>query len=82
MPIQLKQEAQQITDFPQFAPQTPIKTNTGKSAGRLCIMSGEYGLGLIRLKEAFESEDLLIPDLNGVEWSMVTYRPHWWGDDI
>eukprot|EP00112_Aurelia_sp_Birch-Aquarium-sp1_P013909 Seg298.12 transcript_id=Seg298.12/GoldUCD/mRNA.D3Y31 product="putative transferase CAF17-like mitochondrial" protein_id=Seg298.12/GoldUCD/D3Y31 len=82
MPIQLKQEEVQITDFPQFAPQTPIKTNTGKSAGRVCILSGEYGLGLIRLKEAFESENLLIPDLNGVERSMVACRPHWWGDDV
>ena len=42
----------------------------------------EHGLGLIRLKKAFESENLLIPDLNGVERSMVAYRPHWWGDDV
>ncbi len=81
MPIQLKLN-DNIASYPELAPQTPIKTNAGKSAGRICSMLGEYGLGLLRLKELFDSEYLLAGCKDGSEVMLTAKKPTWWPQDL
>ena len=79
MPLQLIVE-EKIKHYPEFAPGSPIKTDSGKSAGRLAVMSGQYGLGLIRQKELSESSYLVVMDVNGKEVHATAARPRWWPD--
>ncbi|XP_065054414.1 putative transferase CAF17 homolog, mitochondrial [Rhopilema esculentum] len=77
MPIQLLPQ-EKIKEYPQLAPQTPVKTDTGKGAGKICVMTGQYGLGLLRIKEVSESKSLVVSDLNGNEVYLTASAPYWW----
>ncbi len=86
MPIQLKNKDSDSkidsVSCPQFAAQTPIKTNTGKSAGRLCAMLGEHGLGILRLKEVFDCDYLVAVSNEGNEIMLTAERPSWWPEEL
>ena len=81
MPLQLVVE-EKIKSFPVVSSGTVIKTDTGKSAGSVSIMSGKYGLGLVRLKELSEASFLVVTDVDGKEIQTTSSRPDWWPDNI
>eukprot|EP00794_Sanderia_malayensis_P013857 gene13857-15305_t len=86
MPLVLKdknsQSADSSTPYSQLNPQALIKTNTGKSAGKLCDLHGNVGLGILRLKEVFNCEYLTASCKDGKEVRLSTYRPSWWPEDL
>lgn len=81
MPLQLDIK-EKIKNYPEFAPDTVIKTDKGKSAGRLAVMSGQYGLGLIRLKELNESSYLCMNDKNNDQVLVTAKIPKWWPRNV
>ena len=81
MPLQLMLE-EKIKSYPVFASGSIIKTDSGRSAGSLAIMSGKYGLGLIRLKELSESYFLVVTDINGKELHAIASKPKWWPNGL
>ena len=53
-----------------------VVNDKGKNVGKVKKVMGDIGMGLMRLKESFEAEKLLV---NNVE--VVVSRPGWWPQD-
>ena len=71
-----------ITKYPDIEPNSPIKGESGKSAGRVCVMRGQYGLGLLRLNEALNSKVMTVKASDGTDIEITSERPFWWPQDL
>ncbi|EDO42091.1 predicted protein [Nematostella vectensis] len=57
-----------------------IKTEAGKASGKVCIVHGQYGLGMIRLAN-LKAGKLLVEAKDGQHTEMRPYVPDWWPKD-
>lgn len=58
-----------------------VTTSKGVAVGqfRNCPQTGRVGMGLFRVKEALEAEELRVETCDGLSVSCRTYIPFWWG---
>lgn len=63
-------------DITQLEPDAPVLNEAGKPVGKLRRMEGNYGLGLLRLKETFSAGSLTCAGL-----PVTTWKPDWWPKD-
>lgn len=56
---------------------TAIKTPSGKTSGKLCIIYGQYGLAVMRMAMVAKDKQY-IQDNEGNDIEVSPYVPQWW----
>ena len=55
-----------------------VSTSEGKAAGKLCMVYGQYGTGLMRLEMLKKEEKFYVKDKEGKDIELVASTPQWW----
>jgi len=60
---------------------SPIKTSSGKTSGKLCVIYGQYGLAIMRMAMMVDKERHFIQDNEGHDVEVHPYIPKWWPNE-
>lgn len=66
------------TDSSHFEPGAQVKTSDGKAAGKLCVIYGQYGVGLMRLEMLWKEEKFFVKNKEEKDVELVASVPQWW----
>ncbi|XP_068679334.1 putative transferase CAF17 homolog, mitochondrial [Montipora foliosa] len=66
------------TDSSHFETGAKVKTGDGKVAGKLCMIYGQYGVGLMRLEMLKKGENFFVTTKEEKEVELVASLPQWW----
>jgi len=66
------------TDSSHFEPGARVKTADGKAAGKLCVIYGQYGVGLMRLEMLQKEAKFFVMNKEEKGVELVASVPQWW----
>ena len=62
----------------QFESGARVRTSEGKAAGKLCMLYGQYGVGLMRLEMLKKEEKFFVKNKEDKDVELVASIPEWW----
>lgn len=68
-------------DSSHFEAGARVRTSQGKAAGKVCMIYGQYGVGLIRLETLTKEEKLFIKNREDKDMEIVASVPQWWPEE-
>ena len=68
-------------DANHFEPGARVRTSNGKPAGKVCMIYGQCGVGLMRLEMLKKEEVLFIKNREDKDMEIVASVPQWWPED-
>ncbi|KAJ7389116.1 Iron-sulfur clusters incorporation protein [Desmophyllum pertusum] len=68
-------------DSSHFEAGARVRTSQGKAAGKVCMIYGQYGVGLIRLETLKKEEKLFIKNREDKDMEIVASVPQWWPEE-
>lgn len=68
-------------DANHFEPGVRVRTSDEKAAGKVCMIYGQYGVGLMRLELVKKEEVLLIKNKEDKAMEVIASLPQWWPED-
>lgn len=68
-------------DSSHFEAGARVRTSKGKAAGKVCMIYGQYGVGLMRLEMLKKDEGLFIKNREDKDMEIVASIPEWWPEE-
>lgn len=65
-------------DSSHFESDSRVRNSQGKAAGKVCMIYGQYGVGLMRLEMLKKTEGLFIKNKEDKDIQMEASVPSWW----